>query len=645
MTGTLHLGADVGGTFTDLALMDRDTGKVIIGKVLTTPEDPARAVLEGATALLERGGVSFDRLQRMVHATTLVANTLIQRVGALVALITTDGFVDCLETGVENRYDLFDLMMERPAPLVPRRLRFGIGERTTADGERIRPVDRAEIEGIAERLRAEGVEAVSVCLLNAFRNPGGEREGRDLLVDLVPDVPVTLSSDVAPEIREYQRASTAVANAYVQPMVRKYLTHLEDRLRDSGLATPLFVMLSEGGINTVATACSAPIRLVESGPAAGAMAAAAVSRDAGIDRALSFDMGGTTAKLCLILNGAPMRGYKTEVARLRRFKRGSGMPLMIPAVELVAIGAGGGSIARLTDAGLLRVGPMSAGADPGPACYGRGGAEPTVTDADLITGYIDPESFLGGRMRLDRAAAERAMKALGDRMDRSVQDAAVAIQEVVNENMALAARMHAVERGEDPRRFTLIAFGGAGPVHAWRVADILKIERFVVPLGAGVASAAGLLVSPPAIELSASRVGRFLDMDLADVDGLLAELSRSAESILAQAGVTPEDMTVQRLAECRYVGQAYEVQVALPDGSLVKTGADRLVQLFEDRYRELYGRVLPGGVVEALTWRVHVRGPAPAKPLQFVNPRLSSERATSRSHWTIDATAVIRLVS
>ncbi len=368
MSEILHLGADVGGTFTDLALMDRETGKVVIGKVLTTPEDPARAVLEGATALLDRSGASFDRLQRMVHATTLVANTLIQRLGASVALITTEGFVDCLETGVENRYDLFDLMIERPAPLVPRRLRFGISERTTTDGERVSPVAREEIEEIAERLRAEGIEAVSVCLLNAFRNPAAEREVGALLSELAPELPVTLSADIAPEIREYQRASTAVANAYVQPMVKKYLTHLEDRLRDRGLATPLFVMLSEGGINTVATAQSSPIRLVESGPAAGAMAAAAISREAEIDRALSFDMGGTTAKLCLIFNGAPMRGYNIEVARLQRFKRGSGLPLKIPAVELIEIGAGGGSIAQLSDTGLLRVGPMSAGADPGPAC-------------------------------------------------------------------------------------------------------------------------------------------------------------------------------------------------------------------------------------------------------------------------------------
>ena len=636
MTVARQLGVDVGGTFTDLALIDGETGRLAISKVLTTPSDPARAVVAGSSALLKRHGSSFAELTRMVHATTLVANLLIEQAGAKVAMITTEGFIDCLETGVENRYDLFDLFMERPTPYAPRRLRFGISERTASDGTRLRPVERMEIEGIVARLCREEVQAVAVCLLNAFSNPQAEREVRALLSELTPDMAVTLSSDIAPEIREYQRASTAVANAYVQPMVRKYLAQLETRLRDEGLRTPLFIMLSEGGINTVATALSAPIRLVESGPSAGAMAAAALSRQLDIRRALAFDMGGTTAKLCIILDGEPLRTYTTEVARIHRFKRGSGVPLKIPAVELIEIGAGGGSIAQLTESGLLRVGPRSAGADPGPACYALGGSEPTITDADLITGYIDPDAFLGGRMRLDVAAAESAMTSIGERLGRSVQETAVAIQEIVNENMALAARMHAVERGEDPRRFTLIAFGGAGPVHAWRVASLLKIKRIIVPAGAGVTSAAGLLLSPPSIEISASRVGRCHSMDFAEVDRLLGDLERQTGSILTQAGVAPEDVQLRRFAECRYVGQAYEVQVTLPDGPLKAAGAERLATAFEDRYRELYGRVLPGGVVEALTWRVQALGPAIAKGFRLERPERggSSRRGERDAYFT-----------
>jgi N-methylhydantoinase A len=616
-----RLGVDVGGTFTDLAFVD-GTGAVTIGKVLTTPADPGEAILAGSTALLADHGRSVADLDQVVHATTLVANTLIQRSGARVAFITTAGFIDSLAVGEENRFDLYDLFFRRPEPLVPRRLRFGLSERTVADGTRLRPVDRDEVEAIAATCRAAGIEAVAVCLLHSFRNPAAEEEVAARLAGALPGVPVTLSSAVAPEIREYHRASTAVANAYVQPRIDRYLARLETRLRAQGLAVPLVIMLSEGGLATVETARRTPIRMVESGPAAGAMAAVALARTLERRRVLAFDMGGTTAKLCMILDGEPVRGYTTEVARVHRFTRGSGLPLKVPSIELIEIGAGGGSIAWFEETGLLRVGPQSAEAEPGPACYGRGGAAPTVTDADLVLGYIDPAAFLGGRMRLDRRAAERALAAtLGSRLGLGVEAAALAIHEVVNDNMASAARIHAVEHGLDPRRFTLVAFGGAGPVHAWRVAQLLKLSQVIVPVAAGVTSAVGLLVSPPAIELSRSLPGRFETLDWPAVDRLLAEMEGQGRALLEGLGVTADAVRVRRLVECRYVGQAYEVQTALPDGSLAAVGAAALAARFEARYEALYKRTLPGGRVEALTWRVQVQGPAPAERLRLADSR------------------------
>jgi len=623
-----RLGVDVGGTFTDLARVDPATGLITIGKVLTTPEDPGNAILEGGRGLLERHGEGFAALAHMVHATTLVANTLIQRAGARVALICNDGFIDVLDTGVEMRFDLFDLNFRRPDPLVPRHLRFGIGERTAADGTRLRPVDAAEIRTIAAGLAGQGIEALAVVLLHAYRNPAAEREVRALLATALPGIPVTLSSEVAPEIREWPRSSTAVANAYVQPLVQHYLTGLETRLRSGGLANPLFIMLSEGGIGTVSTVKAAPIRLVESGPAAGAIAAAAVAREAGLSHALAFDMGGTTAKLCMIVDGQPMRSYHTEVARLDRFKRGSGLPLKIPAIELIEIGAGGGSIAHFDAANLLRVGPRSAGAVPGPACYGRGGSEPTVTDADLVTGYLDPDAFLGGRMALDREAAGHALAGhIGGRLGLDALRSAIAVQEIVNESMASAARVHVVEHGDDPRRFALIAFGGAGPVHAWRIASILKLPMVIVPPAAGVMSAVGLLATAPAIELARSHVGKIALLDLAAVASLLAELEAEALATLVEASVPAAAVRFRRLAECRYVGQAYEVQVELPEAGLTIA---ELGQRFETRYRALYGRTLPGGTIEALTWRLQAEGPAPAERFRLDRPAATGAQEKGR---------------
>jgi N-methylhydantoinase A len=610
--GSDRIGADVAGTFTDLVLHEAGTGRISIGKVLTTPSAPSDAVLAGATELLARCGREYRHLDLFVHATTLVANALIERAGARTALVVNTGFVDVLDFATENRYDLFDLFIARPDPLVPRRLRFGIHERTAADGTVLSPVDPTEVGLVAKELQRDGIGAVGVCLLHSYRNPGSERRVRDLLCAALPDLAITISAELVPEIREYPRTSTVAANAYVQPMVQRYLEALEGALREKGLRRPPFIMLSEGGFASIATAAAAPVRMVESGPAAGAVAAAATARRLGAERVMSFDMGGTTAKLCMILDGAPKRAATTEAARLHRFKRGSGIPLSIPAIELIEIGAGGGSIAQVERSGLLRVGPRSAGARPGPACYGLGATEPTVTDADLALGYLSAEGLLGGRMPLDRAAAQRALQeAIGDRLGFDAERSALAVHELVNNNMAIAARTHAVEHGYDPRQFSLLAFGGAGPLHAWHVAKLLKMPRLIVPPSAGVMSALGLLLATPSIELSRSQVDKIDRVDFKAVESLLAEMRRDATAILAATGIRERELRVTSSVDCRYSGQAHEVRVPLADATGLDAAA--LLQRFEAVYERLYGRLMPGGVAEIITWRVEVRGAA--KPI------------------------------
>lgn len=624
----LLLASDVGGTFTDLACADLETGRISVEKVLSTPEDPARSVLDGTDRLLSARSEERD-IHRIVHGSTLVSNMIIERRGARTALVANEGFIDSLEIGVENRYDLFDLNLERPTPLVPRRHRFAVSARLDIDGRIVKPVDPAEVEAIAERVREGGFEAVAVCLLHSYRNRDPELRIREILSRSIPTVPVSLSCEVAPEVREYPRTSTVAANAYVMPRVRRYLNDLERRFAGRGLPRRLSIMLSEGGIAPVETAATFPVRMIESGPAAGINAAALVARRIEAPSALAFDMGGTTAKLGILSSGEPHRVYRAEVARQRRFRPGSGLALIVPTVDLIEIGAGGGSIASVGADGLLSVGPRSSGAVPGPACYGRGGTEPTVTDADLVTGTLDPSSFLGGRMVLDPNAAERAIhEAIARPLGMGLQEAAAAIQQVVDENMAQAARIHAVERGFDPRRFTLIAFGGAAPGHAWRIAQILKLRQFVVPMGAGIMSAAGMLVTPPAIEIARSRGGVLDRVDLGEVDGLLDQMKAEARAVLAEAGVKAADATFEVAVECRYLGQSYEIQVALPPERMAIFGAAAIAEAFEARYRALYGRSLPGGRVEAITWRVRAQAPAELDRLTFEVRH--AERATRK---------------
>jgi N-methylhydantoinase A len=607
-----RLGVDIGGTFTDLIWVDDVTGEVRVGKLLTTPKDPAQAVEQGVLRLLEEAGAVPAGVRSLIHGTTLATNALIERKGARTGLLTTAGFRDALEIGREGRYDMYDLFIDPPAPLVPRHLRLEVPERIAADGSITRPLDPAGARAAIAGLLAEGVEAIAISLLHAYRNPVHEDALARLVAAEAPGLPVSCSSEVVPEIREYERTSTTAANVYVMPLMGRYLDDLERKLADMGIPGGFYIMLSSGGIATPATAKRVPVRLVESGPAAGALAAARAARLAGEDRLLSFDMGGTTAKACVIDRGEPLVAREFEVARADRFKKGSGLPIRVPVIELIEIGAGGGSIARIDRMGLLKVGPDSAGADPGPACYALGGREPTVTDADLVLGYLDPDFFLGGRMRLDVEAARRAIaERVGGPMGFDVPQAAWSIHRVVNESMAAAARIHGIERGKDLRAYPLFAFGGAGPVHAWQVGRILKVPRVLVPFAAGAASALGLLSAPLAFDFVRTATQRLDQADWRQVNRLFAEMEAEGRAVLRQAGVAEADMRFRRSAEMRYAGQGHEVEGPVPAGTLGPASLGAITAGFETAYRALYQRIPLGVAIEALNWRVVVSGPEP----------------------------------
>ena len=588
MDKRIRVGIDVGGTFTDLVLVDERQDLIYTGKRLTSP-DPSEAILGGLERLLREAGTPPAELHSLVHGTTLVANTIIERSGARVGLITTRGFRDSLEMGREIRYDLYDLRLEAPRPLVSRPLRREVGERIDAEGRIVLPLDEAELRRVGRELAADGVQAIAVCFMHAYRNPEHERRAKQVLEEECPEIPLSISSEVAPEIREYQRASTTCANAYVQPRIASYLSRLQDGLGTMRLPGPLYVMLSNGGITTVRAARQFPIQLIESGPAAGAMAAGYYGLLTNTSSLISFDMGGTTAKMCLVDGGWPRRVHELEAGRVRRFRRGSGLPLKVPVVDMIEIGAGGGSIARVDAMGLLKVGPDSAGAAPGPAGYGRGGTMPTVTDADVVLGYLSPDYFLGGEMALDRARVDRAIEEhIARPLGLDVAAAAIGIHEVVNENMAAATRMHAAEKGQDPRRFALIAFGGAGPVHAYGLARLLKLRRIICPFGAGVTSALGMLVAAPSTDLVRSYVSRIANIDWNHLNGLFAEMEGEARALLVEAGADPAELTIMRTADMRYVGQGFEISVPLADGPLGPGSRPDL----DERFLATYARAL-----------------------------------------------------
>jgi N-methylhydantoinase A len=616
--GNVRIGIDIGGTFTDFLMFDESTGTFTLGKTLTTPSEPAAGVRIGLAQILSQGRRTPSDVSQIVHGTTLVTNALIERKGAKTALVTTAGFRDAVEIGREHRYDLYDLFLELPTPLAPRRLRFEVNERIYSDGSIYQPLDFDELDRLIDRLVAEGIEAVAIAFLHSYQNPVNERTAVERFQQRAPQIVVSASSEVVPEIREYERVSTTLANVYVRPIVERYLSDLVRSLEDLGMTGSFFVMHSSGGICTVETASRFPIRLIESGPAAGALAAARYGQLTDRPSLLSFDMGGTTAKCCLIDHGQPSLSAEFEVSRVYRFKKGSGLPVKVPVIEMIEIGAGGGGIARVDSLGLLKVGPDSAGADPGPACYGRGGSQPTVTDADLLLGYLDPDFFLGGTMSLDPVAAQLAIAALGEKLGLSAMQTAWGIHQVVNEQMAGAARMHAVEQGKDPREYPVFGFGGAGPVHAYRVAEILHSPELIVPLGAGVTSTVGFLVAPLAFDFVRSYVGRLDMLDWREVNSRYAEMEAEGRQILTAAGAENAEIAVTRTAELRYVGQGHQVTIPVPTGDLNGSSAEWLHAAFEATYLRLYGRTATGNLVEAVNWRVVTSAQSPELPLDLL---------------------------
>ena len=609
----MRIGVDIGGTFTDLCALDA-TGIVAVGKVLTTHDEPARAVEEGLVAMLAEASLDPGDVEQFVHGTTLVTNALIERKGSRTALLATAGFRDVLEMRREHRYELYDLLIELPAPLVPRHLRFDVPERILADGSVHIGLDEAFVARLGRELDARGIDAVAICFLHAFTNPAHERRAAEILAEVAPRLRVALSSEVVPEIREFERASTTVANVYVQDLTERYLRDLEHRLRRIGIGPAPHIMLSNGGIATVDTAARYPIRILESGPAGGALAASAFGAAAGETDLLAFDMGGTTAKLCLIADGAPLVTHEFEVDRKYRLLPGSGLPVKVPVTDMIEIGVGGGSIARIDALGLLTVGPDSAGSEPGPVCYGRGGAEPTVTDADLVLGYLDPGYFLGGGMKLDASAAREAIRQrIADPLGVSVEEAAWGIHTSVNEDMANAARVHAVERGKDPAKLPMVTFGGAGPVHGVGVAWALGAPSVIAPPAAGVLSAAGFLTAPLAFDFVRSARAAVSELSWARADALFAEMEAEGERLLEKSGV--DSVTHTRVAEMRYAGQGYEIRV--PVHALEDTWPHALIDEFTRTYRGLYQRIGPAVDVEVLNWRVVSSGPAPQAALRL----------------------------
>jgi N-methylhydantoinase A len=600
----LGLGIDIGGTFTDIVVSDPATGRLASHKELTTHADPSRGVMAGIDRVLSAGGIAAADIGRVVHATTLFSNAVIERKGAPTGLITTRGFRDTLEIGRERKYELYDIKIVKPAPLVPRRWRLEVPERVAVDGSVRVPLDEGAVLEAAARLSEEGVTSVAVVFLHSYANPTHERRAAEIIAARYPQLSLSASIEVAPEIREYERASTTAINAYIKPLAERYLESLARQMAARGIAAPLLLMLSNGGLTGIGEAKRTPVQLLESGPAAGALVAAHLGARDGGGHVLAFDMGGTTAKLSVIDDGKPTVAYSFEVARERRFIEGSGLPVRTSTLELIEIGAGGGSIAHLDDIGLLKVGPVSAGSEPGPAAYGRGGTEPTVTDADLLLGYLDPAYFVGGAMAIDMAAAEAAMRPLAERARLPLTALAWGIHDLVNENMANAARVHIAEHGKDPRRYALLATGGAGPVHAYYVARKLGLTRLVAPRAAGVASALGLLIAPARASRVATVARELAEVSWPELERIFARLEAEALAVLAATLPDRAGATLNRLADIRYVGQASELVVPLPSGPYTAASRGALMEAFEQSYVAAFTRTPPTTRVEIINVRV-----------------------------------------
>ncbi len=602
-----RLAVDIGGTFTDIVLMDALSGELVVEKILTSSGVPLDAVRTGVGRLLARAQVRPGEITApIVHATTLITNALIEAKTGRAALVTTKGFADTLLIRDEHRYDMYDLQIEFPEPPVPRSLTFEIDERTNAAGNVLVEPEPAELERLAKAIAEANVEAVAVCLLNSYVNGTNENTVARHLQEKL-GVPVCVSSQISPQIREYPRMVTTAANAATMPVIGPYLDELQKWLSAEGFGGSVLMMLSNGGVVSADEAARGPIRLVESGPAAGALAGSWFAKRNNEARLLCFDMGGTTAKACLIERGEPALTTSFEVARSYRFKKGSGFPVSVPSVDLVEIGAGGGSIAKVDQFDLLKVGPESAGADPGPACYGAGGTAATVTDADVTLGLVDPASFLGGDMALSAPLAQAAIREVASKVNMTVVETAAGIHEVVNQNMAAAARMHAVEMGVDLRGVTVLAFGGAGPVHACRVAELLQSSRVIFPVNASVLSAFGTLVSPVRIDLARSLPRLISTLDPSERDTLLDQLREEGTRVLTAAGV-PHDAIVFRYGvDARYAGQGNEITIWVGEGEHWPSTPEQLHDAFESEYRRIYGLTIPDVQIEGVTWRLSAR--------------------------------------
>jgi len=609
-----RLGVDIGGTFTDVVL--ETAGGRHSAKVLTTYAAPENAIVDGMRQVCTKAGIAPEAIGQIIHGTTLATNALIERRGARTALITTQGFRDVIEMRTESRFEQYDLNLELPDPLLPRQMRHAVAERVDATGAILIPLARADIETVVDAIAEQSVESVAVGLIHSYLNDAHERLIRDVLAERLPDVMVSLSSEVSPQMREYERFNTVCANAYIKPLMKSYLGRLKGRLSDEGADCPVFLMHSGGGIISLDSAAEFPVRLVESGPAGGAVFAADIAARHGLDRVLSFDMGGTTAKICLIRDFTPKTSRVFEVARTYRFKKGSGMPISIPVIDMVEIGAGGGSLAHVDAMHQIRVGPESAGSEPGPACYGRGGDRPAVTDADLMLGKLDPDGFAGGSIRLDTEASHAALaRVLGDPLDMDAMEAAFGLAEVVDENMANAARVHAVENGEDLTGYTMIAFGGAAPLHAGRLCEKLGIDRLLVPPGAGVGSAIGFLRAPFSFEANRSVYMTLSDFDPVRITDLLGDLQSEATGFVRTCDAD-SPINCEFKVYMRYTGQGWEIPVTLTEAQATAPDAATFLSLFEADYTRLFGRTVAGLDVEITVWSVNATTPpSPVEPL------------------------------
>ncbi len=607
----LRLAIDIGGTFTDTVLVDGGGRILATAKTPTTPPEPALGALEGARHALIAASAAWDEIGGFIHGTTLATNALIERRGARVGTITTEGFRDILEIAYERRYSQYAINLEKPDLIVPRTRAFTVGGRMNARGEELVPFDEDAVAALAGRLEADGIEAVAICLLHAYANPSHELRLREMLRMALPEPVISVSHEVSPEAREFDRLCTTVANAYIQPLMSRYLADFETRFRSAGLACPILMMTASGGMTTLETAARLPVRLVESGPAGGAILAARLARETGKGKVVSFDMGGTTAKLCLIDDGQPRTARKFEIARAERFVKGSGMPVRIPVIEMIEIGAGGGSIANVDRLGRVRVGPQSAGANPGPAAFGNGGTQPTVTDADIVQGLIAPDGFAGSSISLNPGAAMAVLKCkVGDALGLDLDRAALAVTEIVDENMAGAGRMHAADSGRILDDRTMIAIGGNGPLHATRLARRTRVRTVVIPKNPGVGSAVGFLHAPVSFEIVRSRYTTLESLDVDAINGFFGDMANEARTVV-RAGAPDGPLTERRVAFMRYHGQGHEIEVAVPARDLEPTDAHGLRSDFEAGYSRQFSRTVPDMKIEILNWAFRLASEVP----------------------------------